>query len=292
MTLRAVLPWGVALAAIGVALWALSDRPAPPGPTTVAIESPQPDSPIPGPDLGPEEPAPTPPPPETSAPAPAPAPAPAVPTGLEVSRGSITMRELEDPRTGERFFRVANRDLAPALPVQIESQEPDPAEPAAATIPETPEPTLALDEEPAAEEAAPPLSEDDLRRIVREELAARDEEQAATHEQDVQTAREAALASYVADTGLSARDTKELRSVLEHEVGVIEATRAAMLQRELTPVEAWRKLDKQRRETEKALRNLLGERGYALYHEQGIGEALTGMWTLHTNLREPLTNWR
>lgn len=307
MTLRAALPWGITAVAAGVAVWAVADREEPARPTTVAIEAPPPDAPIPGPDLGPPA-EPAPPALQTSEP-----PAPPVPTGLEVSRGSITMRELQDPATGERFFRVSNRDLSPAelqlppadppdLPAQVgEDGAPEGEEPEDAVAdrgPDDREDLEALEtalepvEETAAPDEAAPLTEDDLRRIVREELQAHEQEREAEREEEVAAAREAAVSQFVADAGISPEETREMRSLLESEVGVLQDTRTALQQGRLTLSEAWSRVDRQRRKTERDLRKLLGDRGYALYHQQGIGEVITGMWTLHTNLYEPLSTWR
>lgn len=290
MKLRAVLPWAVTAVAIGFAIWSLSDRPQPAGPTTVAIDAPPPDAPVPGPDLGPA-------PDEVTAgperaAEPEPDPPPAVPTGLELSRGAITMMELQDARTGERFFRVVSKPTAPVRQVEPVALAPE-VPPASETVSD--EPPLELELETAAEapaEAPAAPSEEDLRRIVREELEARDEELQSDREAELAAARAADMAQFTRDASLSTRDSRDLQRLLDQEVAVIEQTRAALLRRSLSVSEATRKLDTQRRETERALRSLLGERGYALYHERGIGWVLTGLWTMHTGTREALTSWR
>lgn len=287
MKLRVVLPWALFVAAAAVAIWSLTDRPSPQGPTTVAIEAPPTDAPVPGPDLGPPAEEVTSPPERESGPEPE--AGPGIPTGLELSRGAITMHEMEDPRTGERYYRVTSRP-APvvAQPVPVPEVEPAP-EPDIAVDDE--EPDLLDLEEPV--EAAPPApTEEDLRRIVREELAAREEEDRAVQEEELTAARAADLARFARDANLSARGRRDLQRLLDHEVDVIERTQAALQRRELTVHEAWRKLDTERSRTERKLRSLLGERGYAMYHERGMGWVLTGHWTMHTGTREALTTWR
>ena len=299
------LPWSVAgvSAAVAVYLGVSSPDPAPSTAPEVAQEV-VPTSTITGPDPGPPPPETLPPPPAAVKEAPPvaaelppePAPAPprrAQPTGLRYSHGPISMVELTDPKTGERYFRVVSRPVEPAQGEEAtqEAPEGDAGSEEAEQAAEGEQDLIPVEPETTAPEE-PALTSDDIRRIVREEMQAQEAERIEQTHAEIEAERKAIFDKFVKDTDLLQSDAKELSSLLQSEVDYIEQTRERVTKGELRIWDAWMKLDQRRGETERKLRALLGDRGYALFHQRGLGYAMTGLGSMEIGNMQPNTAYR